>query len=158
MNNFTKLHFRLLGIILMVTNMSAGCTEVSHDPQFAVSVKIADSSATSSVFDYVEGFAAKSGLDYKTRAGNSEYLAKSGRFMRVYMKQSDDSYILIDNIIKPECISLSLYSGQRAEVAKEWLDGLLAGVREVTGNKIAVFEGSACKLEKQISPTDLSGS
>lgn len=146
MGNFKGL--RCIAVLLLWgTSMSAGCTETSRTAQAAVSLKVPDTKTAEIVRDSVEQFAHGKGFDYKTRAGNSEYLEKSGMFQWLLIRNYDKSFVSVQNILKSECVNISVYSAEGAEAANSLSKEILQAVKSAVEDQVIAYSGTGCKSE-----------
>ena len=105
--------FLIVGIICM-----ASCSRDVYQPQENIIVSVDNNEQAHLLLTTIEKFAEDNQYNYKTQASNADYLSKKSKFQAIFKNTDDNSFVSINNILKTQCVSISVYSGNNAKEAK----------------------------------------
>jgi hypothetical protein len=138
-----RTNFKYVWIVFVFMLFAAGCSETVLTPQNYVGVQVKDAVQIKQV---VEVFALKNGFTDKLNYGNTKHFAKSGQFQLSFNRGSDNSFIVIGNILQKNCVRISVYSSIGVEDSKVILDSLIDGFGSQFTGDFNVFPDVDCEF------------
>jgi len=131
-------YWRAIFFIFMA-NLS-GCTQVSRTAQSVISIHSDNSQVRDEIRLLAASVSKEAGFLHMTQAGNSEFLAKNGQYQILYIDESNESFISINNILDKSCIKLSVYSSKGKDDSKKVIDKIKDKVIEKVKKELFHFD------------------
>lgn len=109
---------KMLIFLMVAMIFIASCSRDVYQPQENIIVFVDNNGQAHLLLTAIEKFAKGNQYNYKTQASNADHLSKKDKFQTIFKNTDDNSFVSINNILKKQCVSISVYSGNNAKEAK----------------------------------------